>query len=210
MVGTAQEHRANIGCFNSKQCSCQWKQRASGRDRLKYQAKQKPTFSGVMKILLIILKLLVVVSPFLLHHNTQVISGAGAIKSDFTNVLDIPKTPDTASPVTPISPVKKHSSMEKPCLDALVQILASRPLSSSLPKSLLSGSLPSPAFTPELAVEHAEQIFHAVLEATSLVKPSNRSEVVKLEAVWGGVAKMFSEATTVDKLSTTGIIMFNY
>ena len=59
-------------------------------------------------------------------------------------------------------------------------------------------------------MKHADQIFHAVLEATSLVKPSNRSKVVKLEAVWGGVAKMFSEATTVEKLSTTGMLMFNY
>jgi hypothetical protein len=44
-------------------------------------------------------------------------------------------------------------------------------------------------------VEHADQIFHAVLEATSLVKPTNRSELVELEAVWDGVAKMFSKAT---------------
>ena len=36
-------------------------------------------------------------------------------KSDFTNSLDNPKTPDIASPATPLSPVKKHSSMEKPC-----------------------------------------------------------------------------------------------
>eukprot|EP00092_Neocalanus_flemingeri_P032740 GFUD01035611.1.p1 GENE.GFUD01035611.1~~GFUD01035611.1.p1 ORF type:complete len:1789 (+),score=542.00 GFUD01035611.1:574-5367(+) len=94
--------------------------------------------------------------------------------------------------------------MEKPCLDSLVQILASRPLSSSLPKSLLAGSLPGPAFTTEQVVEYADQIFHAVLEATSLVKPSNRSEVVKLEAVWGGVAKMFLEAAKADTISHTG------
>ena len=59
-------------------------------------------------------------------------------------------------------------------------------------------------------MEYADQIFHAVLEATSLVNPSNRSEVVKLEAVWGGVDKMFSEATTVEKLSTTGMFLFNH
>ena len=57
-------------------------------------------------------------------------------------------------------------------------------------------SPPSELVTLDLVVEHADQIFHAVLEATSLVKPSNRSELVELEAVWDGVAKMFSEATT--------------
>jgi len=124
-------------------------------------------------------------------------------KSDFINALDNPKI-DPNSPATPLSPAKKHSSMEKPCLDALVQILASRPLSSSLPKSLLSGSLPSPAFTEDLAVMHADQIFHAVLEATSMVKPINRSEVVKVEAVWNGVGKLFSEAAAQDKVNTTG------
>jgi len=124
-------------------------------------------------------------------------------KSDFTSTIDNPRT-DANSPATPLSPVKKHSSMEKPCLDALVQILASRPLSSSLPKSLLSGSLPNPAFNSDQVVDHADLIFHAVLEATSLVKPSNRSEVVKLEAVWGGVAKMFREGAESEKISNTG------
>ena len=64
--------------------------------------------------------------------------------------------------------------------------------------------------TLDLVVEHADQIFHAVLEATSLVKPSNRSELVELEAVWYGVAKMSSEATTVEKLSIAGMLLFNY
>ena len=42
-------------------------------------------------------------------------------------------------------------------------------------------------------------------EATSLVKPSKRSEVAKREAVWGGVVKMFKDATSVEKLNTTGM-----
>ena len=101
---------------------------------------------------------------------------------------------DPNSPATPISPVKKHSSMEKPCLDALVQMLASRPLNSSLPKTVLTGALTCPAFTSVSATVHADQILHALLEATSLVKPSNRSEGVQLEAVWEGVSRMFCEA----------------
>jgi len=124
-------------------------------------------------------------------------------KSDFSSALDTSR-PDITSPNTPLSPVKKHSSMEKPCLDALVQIISARPLSSGLPKSLLNGILPVPVFTSDQVVEYADQIFHAVLEATSLVKPSNRSEVVKLESVWGGVAKLFSEASKSDKISQQG------
>jgi hypothetical protein len=113
---------------------------------------------------------------------------------------------DPTSPATPMSPVKRHSSMEKPCLDALVQFFSSRPLSSSIPKSLLVGSLPCPVFTADLAVVHAEDILHAVLEATSLVKPSNRSEIVKLEAVWGGVANkqpLQSKTFQVSKIIST-------
>jgi len=123
-------------------------------------------------------------------------------KSEFTKEEE-PQT-DPNSPATPLSPVKKHSSMEKPCLDALVQILASRPLNSSLPKSVLTGALTCPAFTSDLALVHADQILHALLEATSLVKPSNRSEGVQLEAVWGGVSRMFCEAAEGDKNTSAG------
>jgi len=123
-------------------------------------------------------------------------------KSEFTKEEEAPTDPN--SPATPLSPVKKHSSMEKPCLDALVQILASRPLNSSLPKSVLTGALACPAFTSDLAIVHADQILHALLEATSLVKPSNRSEGVQLEAVWGGVSRMFYEAAEGDKNTLAG------
>ena len=59
-------------------------------------------------------------------------------------------------------------------------------------------------------MEHAAQIFHAVLEATGLVKPSDRSELVDLEAVWDGVAKIFSEATTAEKLNTAGMLLLRW
>ena len=52
------------------------------------------------------------------------------------------------SPGTPLSPAKSHSALERLCLDGLVQLFCPRPLSDSLPRSSLSGSIPGPAFQP--------------------------------------------------------------
>ena len=77
MVGCTQDHRAKIGYFAAKLCSCKWKLRSTGRARLGYESKPKKLpFSGVLKILLLILKLLVVVSPVLQLLNTPVSSEA--------------------------------------------------------------------------------------------------------------------------------------
>ena len=108
------------------------------------------------------------------------------------------------SPMTPLSPAKKYSGLDKLCLDALVQLFASRPLSTAIPKTHLSGSLKNTVFTYDSAMGNAEVIFHALLEATALTKPSNRSELVKLEAVWEGVSKVLHEAAIDNKLNEEG------
>ena len=89
MVGSTQEHRANIGYFAAKLCSCDWKLRSTGRARLGYEQKPKKfPFSGVLKSLLLILKLIIVVSPVLQLHNTPVSSEARSIKNLSPRLLD--------------------------------------------------------------------------------------------------------------------------
>ena len=79
------------------------------------------------------------------------------------------------------------------CLDALIQLVAIRPLDQSLPKSPLSQSLSSTAFLPLQVSVHSEDVLFAVLEATRLVKPANKSDVLRVEHVWAGVAHLLSQ-----------------
>ena len=86
------------------------------------------------------------------------------------------------SPATPQSPVKKHSALARLALEALVQLLARRPLDQALPRPELA-ALPCPAFSPLQLCQNADKVLHAVQEATALLSPGNRSCVLQLQEV---------------------------
>lgn len=90
------------------------------------------------------------------------------------------------SPGTPLSPAKKHSALEKLCLDALVQLLVPRPLLTPLQ---------APPILPLQASCHAEELLFFVLGAMRHLKPANRSEVVKMEAVWAGLSSLLAQVS---------------
>ena len=96
------------------------------------------------------------------------------------------------SPGTPLSPAKNHSALEKLCLDALIQLLCPRPLHSIIPKPSLSETITETAITPALLCEHLDDILFSVREATRLVKPANRSDVVRVEQIWSAIAGSLS------------------
>ena len=96
------------------------------------------------------------------------------------------------SPGTPLSPAKSHSALERLCLDALVQLFCSRPLSDNLPRSTLSGYLSAPAFQPLQVAVHAEDVLYCLVEATRSVKPANRSHLLILRQVWAGLVEQSS------------------
>ena len=98
------------------------------------------------------------------------------------------------SPSTPLSPAKQHSALEKLCLDALVQLVSVRPLAPVLPRPLLTPlPLSAPALLPLQVSCHAEELLFFVLEAMRHLKPANRSEVIKVEAVWSGLSSLLAQ-----------------
>ena len=97
------------------------------------------------------------------------------------------------SPSTPLSPAKSHSALERLCLEALVQLFCVRPLSESLPRPSLTGSLAAPGFQALQVAAHAEEILFSLVEATRGVKPGNRSQQVMVRQVWAGLVQLYSQ-----------------
>ena len=90
------------------------------------------------------------------------------------------------TPSTPSSPARRHSALERLCLEAVLQVVAGRP--GDLPASPLSSQLPGPAFPGLQFVTHFRPLMHAVTEASQVVNPGSRSDMMRLGAVWEGVA----------------------
>ena len=97
------------------------------------------------------------------------------------------------SPGTPSTPAKKFSALDKLILDALIQLFGCRPLDPSLPRSSLSSSLSSSAFLPMQVAVHADEVLFTVMEATKHVKPANKSEVIRVQHIWAGVANLLAQ-----------------
>ena len=74
------------------------------------------------------------------------------------------------SPGTPSSPAKKHSALEKLCLDAVLQLVAPRPLDPALPRPTLA-TLPAPALLPLQVAGHSEEVRIIYLNGAFLMKP---------------------------------------
>ena len=90
------------------------------------------------------------------------------------------------TPGTPSSPARRHSALERLCLEAVLQVVAGRP--GDLPASPLSSQLAGPALPGLQFVTHFRPLLHAVTEASQVVNPGSRSDMMRLGAVWEGVA----------------------
>merc|ERR1719228_101998 len=74
-------------------------------------------------------------------------------------------------------------------------MLGHRPLDQALPRPQLQ-TLPCTAFTPLQLCESANLVLYAVLEATALISPGNRTEVLKISVVWSGVGSILGELSS--------------
>ena len=114
-------------------------------------------------------------------------------QSEKSRAAQLAKNPK--SPGTPLSPAKNHSALEKLCLDALIQLLCPRPLHATLPRTSLSETLSELLITPNMLVDHMDDILFSVREATRLLRPANKSDVLRVEHIWSGVARLLSQAS---------------
>jgi len=117
----------------------------------------------------------------------------------------------TASPSRPgftptkaMTPAKKFASLERVCLDALVQLFGSRPFSSALPKSCFKHQLfPSQPVLPNEFKVMSHLVFDALENMTVNVRYTNRSEVLKLTAVWEGVGRQMTSIAALSSPNET-------
>ncbi|XP_023348276.1 telomere-associated protein RIF1, partial [Eurytemora carolleeae] len=101
------------------------------------------------------------------------------------------------TPTKQMSPAKKFSSLERVCVDSLVQLFGARPLPQTLPRPLLSKPLPEVAITPQQFGELSEIILNALEEITENIKYSNRSENLKIGVIWSGVGDLAVQLTSL-------------
>ena len=96
-------------------------------------------------------------------------------------------TPSPSSAATPQSPAKKFSGLARLALEALVLVLGRRPPDQALPRPALA-PLAAPALTPLTLCESMEVVMGAVVEATTTTAPGNRTDLLRVEEVWRGMA----------------------
>ena len=101
---------------------------------------------------------------------------------------------------TPQSPAKRHSVLAKLCLESLVQIVGLRPLGPVLPSCM--PQLTCSALSPLQQCESASIVVTAALEALSTVNPGNRTDILRVNSVWAGIASSLASLSSASTQTT--------
>ena len=80
------------------------------------------------------------------------------------------------------------------------QVVGLRPLDPALPCSLLH--LSCSALTPLQQCESASVVVTAALEALSTVNPGNRTDLLRVESVWAGIASSLASLSSASTQTT--------
>ena len=82
----------------------------------------------------------------------------------------------------------------------LIQVAGLRPFNQALPFSL--PQLPCPGLTSLQQCESAQVVVTAALEALSIVNPGNRTDLLRVDAVWAGIASSLGSLSSASTQTT--------